>query len=327
MEPIFGNNFIEYLKEKLGGPVVIRSNNIVCRCPWCEINSTKKHYHCYISKYAPVFNCFHADCRQKGTISKLIRKIDGSDVSDKFIDVNVLEKNKKHKIYLPSEKKEKQTVICPTVVPGQFKYKEDYIKRRIRFQNISIFNLKGLIFDINKFIEMNNITIDSTLLRIKDYLQSNFVGFLTENSSFVMLRNVDPRSTFKFFKLKIKHTFFLDYYQLLGENKKSNHVVLAEGIFDILSEWLFDSTESKPHTYLYASALTTSYDSLIKSIVYNNQIFRLNVSILSDRDININYYKKIKRFNKHIIDKLTIYYNKSGKDFGDIPICPEKFII
>jgi hypothetical protein len=78
---------------------------------------------------------------------------------------------------------------------------------------------------------------------------------------------------------------------------------------------------------MYASALSTSYESLIKSIVFNEQTFRLKVNILSDSNINLDFYRKIKRFNKHIIDSLSVYYNKSGKDFNVTPINPEKFII
>jgi hypothetical protein len=51
------------------------------------------------------------------------------------------------------------------------------------------------------------------------------------------------------------------------------------------------------------------------------------VIILSDRGIPKEYYKKMKHFNKHIIDKLVVYYNKSGKDFNDTPVNPVKFVI
>ena len=121
--------------------------------------------------------------------------------------------------------------------------------------------------------------------------------------------------------------FTIDYYKISGNNINSNNIVLAEGVFDIFSESIFDSLGIKNNTRLYASALSTSYESLIKSIVFHEQEFKLNVSILSDSNMSLDYYRKIKRFNKHIIDSLSVYYNKSGKDFNVTPINPEKFIL
>jgi hypothetical protein len=174
---------------------------------------------------------------------------------------------------------------------------------------------------------MNDIIVDETLFRLKDYLQSNFVGFLTENNSTVIFRNIDSSHSLRFYKLKIQQSNFLDYYKLPGNNKNSKKIVLAEGIFDIFTEHIFDTLNIKNDVKLYASALSSKYISLVHSIIFHEQVFQPDIIILSDRGIGINYYKKIKKYNKHIINRLEVYYNKTGKDFNDTPVTPIKYAI
>ena len=73
---------------------------------------------------------------------------------------------------------------------------------------------------------------------------------------------------------------------------------------------------------------------------FNQHIFSIAYQTnLSDREKMIqfvkkndeycyrNYYKKIKKWNSHIINKMDIYYNRNAKDFGETPISVEKFIL
>lgn len=323
---IYQDNFIQYLKEYTGITPKVSSKNIVIQCPWCEYKENKKHYHLYISLEAPMFHCFHSDCQASGSIKKLFEKLEGFDSSEKYIDKEKIKEIQKNdiKISIPKEKKQ---IYLPELNIDQFKMKTLYLKGRLKYSIQNLQDIKGVIFDSNKFIENNKIKLDDRLIRVKDYLQTNFVGFLTEGESLVVFRNIDESSEFKFFKLFIDQTRFLDYYKLPGGDYHSNHVVLAEGIFDIFNEHIFDYTSLKKDVKLYAAGLSTSYDSLIKSIVFNEKIYKVDVSILSDRGISLDYYKKIKKFNSHIINNMNIYYNKIAKDFGEIPISVEKFIL
>lgn len=319
---IYEDSFLDYLKKKLGDERV-KSNykNIIVSCPWCEYNKDSNHYHMYISTEVPIFHCFHADCEQSGTVNKLLKKLEGHDISDKFFDKQkVSEIVKNNKIFVKRENE--KLIKIPELDIEKFPLKEMYIKQRLKFCNYPSIYIKGLIFDLDKFIELNNIPIDNTLFKLKDYLQSNFIGFLTENQSTVMFRNIDHDQHMKFFKLKLKSTNFLDYYRLPGENPSSNKIVLAEGIFDIFTEYLFDSLDIKNDVRLYASALSSKYLSLIQSIIYHEQIFKPEVIVLSDRGIDSLYYKKIKKYNSHIIDRMSVYFNKGGKDFNTTPVIP-----
>lgn len=323
---IYEDKFLDYLKEKLGH-VKTSVKNIILPCPWCELGQSKNHYHMYISLEAPIFHCFHAGCEQSGTLRKFLRALEGHDISDHFVDRKQFEEIKKSKEVFKDKEQNAFRVKVPVLNKRRFVEKELYVKKRLKFASLPTTRIKGLIYDVETFIDMNRIPVDETLFRLQDYLQNNFVGFLTENHSTVMFRNVDHTHDMKFFKLKIQHANFLDYYKLPGHSPQSNKIVLAEGIFDIFSEHTFDTLNIKNDVKLFASALSSKYLSLIQSIIFHEQVFQPEVIILSDRGIKEDYYKKMKHFNKHIINKLTVYYNKAGKDFNDTPVVPVKFVM
>ena len=320
---IYKNDFKTFLEQNLD-PVKDRPKNFVTRCPFCEMNQNKKkHYHLWISKTAPIFHCF--SCGVGGGLYKLLQKIAGTDVSEKYIDKEQVKKVSKEQIQKVEEPTKR--LYLPELDEGLFHLKSIFMKKRLGYTNAPLNSVKGLILDANKFWEVNNIPITPSLFKMKDFLQQNFVGFLSENETKVIFRNIEPESDFRYYKHQIKETEFLDYYKLVGGNYYSNQVVLAEGIFDILSESAFDNVGLKNSTKLYAAALSKSYSSLLKSIAFNEQIFKMRVVILSDKDVELEDYKKLKKYNSHIIESLTVFYNKNKKDFADYPVLPERFII
>ena len=237
---IYQDSFIDYLKEA-GFKPKTTTNNIVIVCPWCEYQKEKSHYHLYIALDAPIFHCFYAGCEESGLLRKLLKKIEGHDISDTFIDSEKLKEFKKKREVFVDKDEQLRKVILPDLKTYRFPNKELYIKKRLKFSNIPLESIKGLIFDVEEFIKVNQIPVGESLFRIQDYLHSNFVGFLTEHATTAIFRNIDPTQSMKFYKLKIQFSNFLDYYKLPGNSPKSKKIVLAEGIFDIFSENIFFS--------------------------------------------------------------------------------------
>ncbi len=323
---IYNDNFLGYLESYLG-PVKTNPRNIITACPWCDINKPDRgKNHLWISVESPMFHCFRAGCDKSGSTWSLIRSLSGQE-GDLFIDKEKIQATIKQKVNFTRNVVKSKDIELPDLNIDLFKLKYMYLKNRLKYNDISMSLIKGLIFDSNRFIEMNNITIDPRLARVKDYLHSNFIGFLSENKSVAVFRNIDPKASFRYFKLNIQPTKFLDYYKLKGYNINSNNIVLSEGIFDIFGEYIFDSLEIKKDCYMYASGLSTSYPALIKSICYHEQIFQPNIHILSDSNVGLKYYRNIKKYNSHLINTLTIYYNRMGHDFNDTPLIIEKFIL
>jgi len=323
---IYQDSFLTYL-DNYGLHPKVTSKNIVVMCPWCEYGKQKDHYHMYISIEAPIFHCFHAECEAKGVLGKLLRKIQGKDISEVFIDKNILKNlKKKREIFLDKENNNIKVQI-PKLDTKRFLMKELYVRNRLKFAPIESTTIKGLVYDINAFIELNKIPLDEKLIRMKDYLQSSFVGFLTENKSTLICRNIDSSQEFRYYKMKISESNFLDYYKLEGGNPTSKKIVIAEGIFDIFTTSIFDGLNINNQVRLYASALSSKFESLIKSIVFHEQIFRPEIIILSDRGITKKYYQKLNKYNSHIIEKMEVFYNNNGKDFNDTPLSAYKISI
>lgn len=324
---IYNDEFITFLEEYCGADnVKVKSSNIIIPCPFCEYGEEKSHYHLWISNEAPMFQCFHAGCPKKsGSVAELVKKISGFNISEKFIDKDLV-KDKQ------IEKKPNgvlKEIRIPEINENEFKSKSFFIRKRLGFNNFDLNSVKGLIFDFNKFVNLNKniIKFEDRTLNLSDYIQSNFVGFITEKRCIAVFRNMDTNSKIKHIKVKLQTDIFPDYYKLNGSNPRSDRIVLAEGAFDILSEYIFNSLNLRDKVKLYASPFSPHYQTLIKSIVFNERIYQPDVIILSDRDVKLDYYEKLKFYNKHIIKSLTIYYNKGGKDFNIFPIIPEKFII
>jgi len=316
---IYEDSFIDYLEQNLG-PVKTNPKNIIVPCPWCDVGTTTSKSHLWISMHDPIFHCFRGGCNKSGLIKTLTEKIEGNDTSRNYVNQNQMEHFKTEKVKFEKNIYKPKDIVLPDLDEKIFRLKALYIKQRLKFENIPLSNIKGLVFDINKLVQMNNIQLDEKVIRFQDYLQTNFVGFLTENRSCVSLRNIDPRSEFRYYKLNLQKTQLLDYYKLYGNKKDSKHIIMAEGIFDIFAEHIYDVLELKNKARAYIAALSTSYAAAIRSVVFNEQIFRPVIHILSDSEIKISYYEKIMKYNKHIIDSLNVYYNRTGKDFNDTPI-------
>ena len=329
---IYKDDFLDYLETTLGSKPKQTGSNIICPCPWCEYGETKDHYHLYISLNDPIFHCFHAGCEQKGLLHKLIRKIEGVDNKkiNEYVDQDKLKKSTFERKQVTFRDIENSNIKLPPIRPDQFPLKELYLKKRLKFStNINIYLTPGLIFDFIEFLRINNVIVSesSKIFKLIPYLQENFIGFLTNNKSYIIFRNIDNTSDFRYYKFTVNEKQkFLDYYKLSG-NPSGKYVVLAEGIFDIFSEYLFDFTGLKNNTILYACSLSSNYLNLIKSVIFNEQIFKLDLIILSDNNIKPDYYKKLKIFNKSIINSIKLFYNKAGKDFGETPVVLNEFKI
>jgi len=326
MVGIYDDKFIDYLRRNLGS-VQVTTKNIVVPCIYCEFPKKKDHYHLHIGLTEPIFHCFHGDCDKAGTIKKLLHAIHGYDISDQFVD-------KKHFEGLKQRKLEKINKIyneftLPALDEDRFPLKRLALKKRMKFLNLPLERIDGLIFDVDAFLKLNQIWVTDKLAKLLPFLQSNFICFIMKNGGYLMFRNIDRNSQFRYYKYELQPTPFLDYYMIKGNKKDSNKIILAEGIFDILTERYFDHLDVGSDAKLYASVGSASYVSLMKSLIFHEKVFTPTWIFLSDQGIHLNYFKKIKRNHPYLFVRgdSAVYYNKNGKDFNDTPVIGEKFII
>ncbi len=308
-----------------------KSKNYICICPYCgDHREKRKQGHLYVSKNSeiPVAHCWY--CNGAWPIPKLIKDLTGDRnlYKDVISDAELKSSYGQSKQY--TAKKRNVQYKIPDITEERFSEKKMYIKKRTG-NKTNAEDVPNLIVNILDFIAINNLDIVGEGKEISNYevdmLQRNFVGFLSCNNTLLYCRNIDSNATFSFKKVPLQSDplLLLDYWSIPLDCHSST-IVLSEGNFDILSEYSFDSLGLRDKARLYASGNTFSYASLIKSICYNESLYKADVVILSDTDKPAHWYKKLLRTNSHIIKTCKIYMNKRGKDFGVYPPLPSQIV-
>jgi len=328
---IYQDSFGDFIEEHLGD-YKITPTNIICKCPWCDYH--KKHSsknHLYIALDKPIFNCFRAGCGESGSIRKFIKHISGTYIRDKYIDDDEMKKlHHNKKINFKDSKIDLyKSFLLPVMTKGEFQQKESYLNQRLQYFQYELNNIKGLIFDVYQFVELNHLSesLSDSDKRMLDFLHNNFIGFMTENNSMIVFRNIDHNSDFRYYKLNLQQNDLLDYYKITHHIKNTNIIVIGEGIFDIFNEHIFDYLGLKNKAFGYYCALNNRFESLIKSIAFYDNVYKPEVVILSDKNVSLNYYKKMKRRLKNICTEIIVCYNEYGDDFGDSFCSPERIVL
>lgn len=333
---IYSEEFVELLKRKLK---YIKENarNIIVPCPWCESeneiggNKRRGHYHLYISKEVPVFHCFKAGCSVGGHVSRLISKLKTDFRLEDFVDLEEVQKQKQKHVFKKNLCIFSQRFKIPEIkINSKNCRKLNYLKKRLgmSMDDEELVKLKGLILNIEEFRINNNLSFPPIYGKMAEYIENNFLGFISDKHQMIILRNIKDDSL-KYIKLPLQTDYFglLDYYSLV-QNIDSDIIIMSEGIFDIYGEFIFNTTNLREKAFIYAAGLSFSYFNLLCSILFDfPHKIRPNLIILSDSDVGINKYLIFKKKYNFLMKSLTIYYNKAGKDFGSFPIIPEKIII
>jgi len=301
--------------------------NIISYCPWCELDSTKNHGHLYLEcidnqNQMPVFHCFKCEDvnKSKGTLVKLLRylRIDPR----KYISEDILNSKSSERNY--DYYKKSLTVHKHKINTQNFdlyRLKKQYIISRLGYE-YNIDRIPRLIFNIREFLRENKIDLKDKN-RFIDYYEKSFIGFVSDDGTMMILRNIDNNSPYRYVKLALveNKNFFKDLYTIKsGQTKKgSNTIILCEGIFDLLVAINnIELQEVKNKSCIWASVLGCGYMNAISSALDRCKLTSSNVIILSDRDKNENYYWKIKKHPSVL--NLEVNWNKYNKDFGKLPI-------
>jgi hypothetical protein len=323
-----------FLKSKCGyAEYNSNKSELVTFCPKCERERFNKKYkkgHLYISTQIPVFNCFK--CSNSGSLIKLFKQHD-SDIKILLpdLEINLEVKNNTYKLDRELNSLELQYTPSNDIIDlsqyERFSEKIKYLENRMGTNDINNIIMPNLVLDIKDFLNKNNIQIDKEKLKMIDYLQDKFVGFLSMKKSLVICRNIEENSNFRYYTLHLgKHTYFKDFYGIRNSeimDTSINTIVLAEGIFDILKTINNDKFDYlKNNSCLWASCLTNRFEITLKSCLDYCKITKCNLIVLSDNDVKSYIYKKL---SKHpMINNISVMWNTEGKDFGELIVKPYK---
>ena len=156
---IYESNFIDFLEDRLSTKVKINNKNIITKCPWCDLQKDSSKNHLWISIEAPIFHCFRAGCEKSGFISKLLKKIEGNDITDNFVNKDLVKQKKYENNKRSFIERNTEKLNLPKIDPNRFPNKSMYLKGRLKFSDIRFENIEGLIFDIETFIQENKVKL------------------------------------------------------------------------------------------------------------------------------------------------------------------------
>jgi hypothetical protein len=310
-----------------------QKTELICRCPFpnCEIDENRLHSHgrLYIDTNIPVFNCFR--CNRSGSIFKLFRQLNISISEFLNLDHELFNQiNKPKDLKIDSNKlilEHDIKMINKSDIQDIYKNKILYLKGRMGFDN-DVSKIPNIIFNIRKFVELNNIKLNYRDEQALDIYDRNYIGFLGNRGSVLILRNVEGKEYHKIQLFPSGH--FKDFYGLwtnaISEGQ-INKIVLCEGIFDLLIGLKSSAlAELRSNTCFWAATLGSYYKRLVPSVLEYIKLTYVDVIILSDKDKSPD--DKIYSYLREspLIRNMEIYWNKSGHDFGQLAINPVKQI-
>lgn len=305
---------------------------LACKCPYCDSASNKRHMSIQLKEGEPIiYKCFRASCGVSGVLNKKIAR-DLGLTNPVFL--KHIQESYNANIAIDNHKKNLVKKIQGISLGDISKECSDYFFKRTNTELTSELQDKFRIFsDINKFIEENS-NIEKLrkkalwFIRKKEKEGMKAIYFLNGSNTMLYGREIDGDMKLKMSLVEREdplETHRPYMFKSDGEDNyegKEDTLFIGEGTFDIINAYLHIFTNYKG-TFM-ASTSFTSTANLIN--LYSKYVFKPNIVILSDSDVDISVYTKrvLKRINKERVGDIYVLYNLEGKDLGDYPGHPYK---
>lgn len=331
-----GNKIYNLIKQKVHpSHPSTDGSNIAIRCPYCgdsKKSTDSTHFYIYLT---PPYGCHCFKCQAHiySFNSELMKDLNIYDVNlsnemaliQKDYKYNS-EKSKTHlnfntnNLYIPKYRGAKNELI-----------KLNYLNNRLGTNiNIDDCNKFKIIINFKEFLKINNIDEYTEKESMIDVLYKYCIGFLSYDNNYIIFRSLDERLTnFRYHNYRINPNFEgTKKFYIIRNNvdilSEKLNVIITEGIMDILGVYhhLYKNNyDENKNNYLFISCNGKSYNLLFRHLARLG-FLEQNISIYSDSDVNLNFYKSLKR--KNILLKysnFSVYYNdiynsKGKSDFG-----------
>lgn len=325
----FHDNLIQILLNEPYAKFNTNKTEIMMRCPFCG-DSVKHAYstHLYIkvdNDGDSPYPYYCQRCTTTGIIDKdffKALKIKDTDLLISVIDFNKKATKNKKKY---SKSMQKTLIRLPETYKNTRRnhMKLAYINQRIG-TDLTLDDLYKykIVLNLYDLLDKNNVDFLTCSDKVGDTLHDNFIGFLSFDNNYMIMRNLSTKimKEMRYYNYNIFNSYenskrFYVIPTPLDLTDPSVTIVLAEGVFDILSVY-FNIKDQCTDNYIYAAVGGVGYIDVIKQLVRYTGCINFNLEIYGDNDQSIKFYKEIINKIPHLVNRFTLYQNSLEKDFG-----------
>lgn len=183
-----------------------------------------------------------------------------------------------------------------------------------------------LVWSLRDFLEQNNLEFNPNCELPAPLLEDKFIGFGSNDNSYIIMRNIDPsvKKQWRFYKYKVFHNVENTSSQYTIKNHIDPvspdpiHIVVAEGMIDILSI-LYNLYDGEQGNNIFTSCNNGAFENAIKTY-FNKGLVGTNIHVdcYIDNDTTYDYKRLLDHIEDYICGRkrFHIYHNTKSKDFG-----------
>jgi len=321
------------------------------RCFSCLDSENLNHSHLYIRKSIP-FVHYCQRCGFAGAVDRhFLTELGIHDTEFKKAVANALKKATGKSSYSSSTGSEefsmirgitqipsKHTLIIPKKgyklpLYDKEEFDDSFMRPKVRYleSRIKDFNLMRdyilykIVFSIEDFCDYNNIPILDISDKMLDDVEDYGVGFMSANTNYLIFRFFGPLKDERYYDYNVSGQQTPKYLSVLNKVDLMApviHLYIGEGIFDIINVHKVICKNGLKDDHIFISPSGKTFSQVISEIVRLGFI-NLEIHFMSDKDVDIRFYKKIRKINKTVkalAPKMFVHYNQNRKDFGEFPV-------
>jgi hypothetical protein len=307
-----------------------RATQLTVRCFNCGDSLDLDHGHCNIKLNDVdgflVFRC--VKCGFSGAVTpEFVRNLEVYELDALQIAHKNISKVKSSKRFKSASKKIKRLKIPLPKNKSDYRRLE-YLEDRLNIElSESEIQRLRIITDFREFFRINPFLDFTEENDIMAMLSDEGLGFLSADSSTISFRDTSDNWKTRYFVYKIVDNDLIATSNIYSIKKeidlltKSPNVIITEGIIDLLGVYysglLSEDEKFDDETILLTAGSKTFFAVFNKILSYG--FMECNAHFFADKDVNLNYFKRIKSNNLLLQNKqVKVSYNEfpKEKDFG-----------
>lgn len=299
------------------------------RCPFCgdsQKNLNTGHLYLRINpgdNYPILYNCFK--CPAHGILKYNDLEMLGV-VGDSFkTGMTTLNKTSDK---VSTQQNYIQDIHFDYELPDNYSYRKiDYIEKRlgIHFEYDDLRKMK-VITSLRDFLTLNYINGITCKPNMANYIEANYIGFLSFNNSHILFRDITDKSDIRWYKYPItpasvgQRIFYTMESSIDLYTEDEITINLAEGVMDTLS--ICHNLEYKAKNNCLNIAVCGKYYNSILKYLYGMGFVGSNVTVnvFADndhtKDTSPDYYKQVLKDYSYFVNRINLFYNLKSKDCG-----------